>query len=137
MQLTFRKWTCVEQVKLWLMSIRKMGYTLSPSPDALSRVPLSPRERRQNEPLSPRERRQNEPLSPRERRQNEPLSPRERRQNEPLSRRERRQNGPLSLGERGRGEGRLCRALVAAAVAFCSDVVTAQTVLDSPELYPG
>src|SRR6266550_5575635 len=111
MQLTFRNWTCVEQVKLWLMSIRKIGYTLSPSPDALSRVGLSPRERRQNEPLSPRERRQNEPLSPRERRQNE----------------------PLSLGERGRGEGRLCRALLAAAVAFCSGVVTAQTVLDSPE----
>src|SRR6266576_2975646 len=126
MQLTFRNWTCVEQVKLWLMSIRKIGYTLSPSPDALSRVGLSPRERRQNEPLSPRERRQNEPLSPRERRQNEPLSPRERRQNE-----------PLSLGERGRGEGRLCRALLAAAVAFCSGVVTAQTVLDSPELYAG
>ena len=41
MQLTFRKWTRVEQVKLWLMSIRKMDYTLSPSPDALSRVGLS------------------------------------------------------------------------------------------------
>src|SRR2546423_7805545 len=201
MQLTFCKWTCVEQVKLWLMSIRKMDYTLSPSPDALPRVglsprerrqneplsprerrqnellsprerrqnellsprerrqnellsprerrqnePFSPRERRQNEPLSPRERRQNEPLSPRERRQNEPLSPRQRRQNEPLSPRERRQHeplllaprrDPLSLGERGRGEGRLCGALLAAAVAFFSGVVTAQTVLDSPELYAG
>jgi len=37
----------------------------------------------------------------------------------------------------GRGEGRLCRALLAAAVAFLSGVVTAQTVLDSPELYAG
>src|SRR5256714_5927363 len=146
MQLTFCKWTCVEQVKLWLMSIRKMDYTLAPSPDALPRVGLSPREGRQNELLSPRERRQNELLSPRERRQNEPLSPRERRQNEPLSPRERRQHEPLflahrreplSLGERGRGEGRLCGALLAAAVAFFSGVVTAQTVLDSPELYAG
>src|SRR5881394_3599925 len=131
MQLTFRKWTCVEQVKLWLMSIRKMDYTLSPSPDALARVGLSPRERRQNEPLSPRQRRQNEPLSPRERRQNdslslahrrEPLSPRERRQNDSIFLAHRRD--PLSLGERGRGEGRLCGALLAAAVAFFSGVVT-------------
>ena len=29
-----------------------MDYTIYPSPDALSRVGLSPRERRQNEPLS-------------------------------------------------------------------------------------
>jgi hypothetical protein len=38
MQLTFRKLTHVEQIKLWLMSIRKMDYTLSPSPDARERV---------------------------------------------------------------------------------------------------
>jgi hypothetical protein len=44
-----------------------VGYTFLPSPDALSRVGLSQRERRQNEPLSLRERRQNEPLSLRER----------------------------------------------------------------------
>jgi hypothetical protein len=44
-----------------------MGYTSSPSPDALSRVGLSQRERRQNEPLSQWERRRNEPLSQRER----------------------------------------------------------------------
>jgi hypothetical protein len=43
------------------MGIHKMGYTFSPSPDALSRVGLSQRERRQNEPLS--QRGQNEPLS--------------------------------------------------------------------------
>ena len=45
------------------MNIHKMGYTFSPSPDALSRVGLSQRERRPNEPLSQRERRPNEPLS--------------------------------------------------------------------------
>ena len=56
------------------MNIHKMGYTFSPSPDALSRVGLSQRERRPNEPLSQRERRPNEPLSLWERRQNEPLS---------------------------------------------------------------
>jgi len=39
-----------------LIGIHKMGYTFSPSPDALSRVGLSQRERRQNEPLSRRER---------------------------------------------------------------------------------
>jgi hypothetical protein len=61
------------------MGIHKMGYTFSPSPDALSRVGLSQRERRQNEPLS------------------------QRGQNEPLS--QRGQNEPLSLWERGRGEG--------------------------------
>jgi len=33
-----------------------MGYAFLPSPDALSRVGLSQRERRQNEPLSLRER---------------------------------------------------------------------------------
>src|SRR5205823_7604748 len=73
-----------------LPRIHKMGYTFPPSPDALSRVGLSHRERRQYEPLSHRERRQYEPLSHRERRQYEPLSHRERRQYEPLSLRERR-----------------------------------------------
>jgi hypothetical protein len=34
------------------MGIHKMGYTFLPSPDALSRVGLSQRERRQNKPLS-------------------------------------------------------------------------------------
>ena len=34
------------------MGIHEMGYTFSPSPDTLSRVGLSQRERRQNEPLS-------------------------------------------------------------------------------------
>ena len=49
------------------MNSHKVGYTLSASPDALSRVGLCQRERRPNEPLSQRERRPNEPLSQRER----------------------------------------------------------------------
>jgi len=34
------------------MAIHNVGYTFLPSPDALSRVGLSQRERRLNEPLS-------------------------------------------------------------------------------------
>jgi hypothetical protein len=70
------------------MGIHKMGYTFLPSPDALPRIGLSQRERRQNEPHSRGERRQTEPHFPSERRQNEPHFPSER-----------RQNGPLPLGE--------------------------------------
>ena len=62
------------------MGIHKMGYTFLPSPDALSRIGLSQRERRQNEPLSQREATERTLSSG-------------------------RPNEPLSLWERGRGEG--------------------------------
>jgi len=44
------------------MGIHKMGYTFLPSPDALSRVGLSQRERRQNEPLPQQEATERTPL---------------------------------------------------------------------------